>query len=317
MEEQNLVLAKELLARNEVVAIPTETVYGLAGNAFNEVAVKKIFEIKKRPFYNPLIVHIASIEKLNTVAESIPDLAYQLAEKFWPGPLTLILKKKEIIPDWVTGGKNSVAVRVPNHPLTLKLLNALDFPLAAPSANPFGTISPTQAEHVANYFKDTIPLILDGGTCKSGMESTIIGFEDNKAVLYRHGAISIDAIEAITGSLTSNTHQDATPIAPGMLTKHYAPKTNTIAASDLRKEVENYPNKKIGIVAFKELNFEPMGCFVETLSINGEFEEAAKNFYAALHKLDKEDLDIIIIEKLPEYSLGKTINDRIQRAIKK
>jgi L-threonylcarbamoyladenylate synthase len=149
------------------------------------------------------------------------------------------------------------------------------------------------------------------------MESTIIGFEDNKAVLYRHGAISIDAIEAITGSLTSNTHQDATPIAPGMLTKHYAPKTNTIAASDLRKEVENYPNKKIGIVAFKELNFEPMGCFVETLSINGEFEEAAKNFYSALHKLDKEDLDIIIIEKLPEYSLGKTINDRIQRAIKK
>jgi L-threonylcarbamoyladenylate synthase len=141
MEDKNLILAKELLEKNEVIAIPTETVYGLAGNAYNEIAVKKIFEIKKRPFYNPLIVHIASIEKLNTVAESIPDLAYQLAEKFWPGPLTLILKKKEIIPDWVTGGKNSVAVRVPNHPLTLKLLNALDFHWLHPAPIPLAPLA--------------------------------------------------------------------------------------------------------------------------------------------------------------------------------
>jgi L-threonylcarbamoyladenylate synthase len=317
MEDKNLILAKELLEKNEVIAIPTETVYGLAGNAYNEIAVKKIFEIKKRPFYNPLIVHIASVVRLDTVAESIPAIAYKLAEMFWPGPLTLILKKKSLIPHWVTGGKDSVAVRVPNHPLTLQLLNTLDFPLAAPSANPFGTISPTQADHVANYFKNKIPLILDGGTCKSGLESTIIGFENDQVILYRHGAISIEAIESITGKLISNTHQDATPIAPGMLSKHYAPNTNTIATSDLKKEMSLYSNRKIGVVAFKELDFEAKNCNVEVLSKNGLLEEAAKNFYAALHRLDKENLELIIIEQLPDYSLGKTINDRIQRAIKK
>lgn len=316
MIDQDLILAKKLLEKDEVIAIPTETVYGLAGNAFSESAVKKIFEIKKRPFYNPLIVHIASIDKLNTVAKNIPEIAYQLAEIFWPGPLTLILEKKDIIPNWVTGGKNTVAVRVPNHSLTLKLLDSLSFPLAAPSANPFGTISPTQAVHVENYFKDQVKLVLDGGSCENGMESTIIGFENNKVILYRHGAISIEKIESITDQLVLNTYQDSTPIAPGMLTKHYAPKTKTIATLDLKNEIIEFSNFKIGVVAYQNIEIDKNKYTVKILSENGNMEEAARNFYSALHQLDKENLDIIIIEKFPDNSVGRTINDRINRAIK-
>ena len=176
--------AIKLLNNEELVAIPTETVYGLAGNIYSEKAIKAIFETKKRPFFNPLIVHISNIEYLETVVEEIPKKAKLLAEAFWPGPITLVLKKKSIIPDLITGGKDTVAVRIPNHPLTLQLLNQLNFPLAAPSANPFNRISPTKAEHVENYFKDDIKMVLDGGVCKSGIESTIIGFEDDEPIVY-------------------------------------------------------------------------------------------------------------------------------------
>ena len=155
--------AKKALDANDIIAIPTETVYGLAGNAFSETAIKKIFELKQRPFYNPLIVHIKSAAYLNEVAFDVPEIAFQLAAKFWPGPLTLILKKLPKIPDLVTAGKETVGIRMPNHPLTLELLAKLDFPLAAPSANPFGSISPTSAPHVDNYFKETLEVILDGG----------------------------------------------------------------------------------------------------------------------------------------------------------
>ncbi len=172
--------AVELLNNEELVAIPTETVYGLAGNIFSEKAVKAIFETKERPFFNPLIVHIPNIDYLETIVEAVPEKAKLLAEAFWPGPITLVLKKKSIIPDLITGGKDTVAVRIPNHPLTLDLLSKLVFPLAAPSANPFNRISPTKAEHVESYFKDKIKMVLDGGACKSGIESTIIGFENGE-----------------------------------------------------------------------------------------------------------------------------------------
>ena len=187
------------LRKNELIAIPTETVYGLAGNAYNETAIKKIFELKKRPFYNPLIVHIKSLAYLQEIASDIPDNALKLAKVFWPGPLTLVLKKQKHISDLITAGKNTVAVRVPSHPLTLDLLNKLDFPLVAPSANPFGSISPTHAEHVFNYFGEELNIILDGGECEKGLESTIIGFENNQTLLYRHGAISLEEIEKIIG----------------------------------------------------------------------------------------------------------------------
>lgn len=317
MNNADLIYAKELLEKGDIIAIPTETVYGLAGNALNEDAIKKIFETKKRPFYNPLIVHIASKEKMDELAEEIPQIAYKLADKFWPGSLTMILKKKPHIPNIVTGGKDTVAIRIPNHPMTLSLLNQLDFPLAAPSANPFGTISPTQAIHVKNYFEDDIKLILDGGTCEKGMESTIIGFENEKVILYRHGAIPIEEIELLAGEMQYNISENNAPMAPGMLSKHYAPTTFTIATTNLLDTIELYPNIKMGIVAFKNYTLNQKEIKLELITNNDNLEEAAKNFYAALHRLDNENLDLIIIERPPFQSIGKTINDRIDRAIKK
>jgi L-threonylcarbamoyladenylate synthase len=225
--------AKEILQRNGLIAIPTETVYGLAGNAYSDEAIKKIFALKKRPLHNPLIVHLKSVSSMYDVAKEIPENALMLANKFWPGPLTLLLKKQDHISDLITAGKNTVAVRVPNHPLALALLNQLEFPLAAPSANPFGSISPTRAEHVLNYFGKKIDLILDGGECEKGIESTIIGFENNNPILYRHGSISMEDIEKITGKLSIITNSDTSPKSPGMLSRHYAPKTDTYLTNDV------------------------------------------------------------------------------------
>jgi len=168
--------AIELLNKEDVVAIPTETVYGLAGNIYSEKAIRKIFEVKQRPLFNPLIVHISSIDQLEKVAREFPVKAQKLAEAFWPGSLTLILPKRSNIPEIVTGGKDTVGVRIPNHPVTLSLLKQISFPLAAPSANPFNRISPTSSDHVKAYFENTLPMVLEGGECKNGIESTIIGF---------------------------------------------------------------------------------------------------------------------------------------------
>jgi len=156
--------ACQILTKNGLVGIPTETVYGLAANAMSELAVSKIFELKKRPSYNPLIVHIGHLDDLEKYTQNIPEIAYQLAKAFWPGPLTLVLEKKPLVPDLITAGKNTVGIRMPNHPVTLSLLKQLDFPLAAPSANPFMCISPTTAQHVEDYFGHKLPLILEGGT---------------------------------------------------------------------------------------------------------------------------------------------------------
>ncbi len=306
-----------LLNQNEIVAIPTETVYGLAGNAFSEIALKKIFELKQRPFYNPLIVHIKSVTDLPLVASEIPVVAQLLADAFWPGPLTLVFKKQPNIPDLVTAGKDTVAIRVPNHPVTLALLEQLDFPLAAPSANPFGSISPTKATHVANYFEASPLTILEGGECSSGIESTIIGFEDGSPVLYRLGSITIEAIEKVTGPLSEKTHSEATPAAPGMLSKHYAPKTKTIVTENIANSLFIHDSKRVGLLTFQN-RFEHSAIVAqEVLSPNGNLEEAATHLYNALHQLDQMQLDIIIAEKFPEHDLGRTINDRLARATKK
>lgn len=306
-----------LLNNNEIVAIPTETVYGLAGNAYSEIAVKKIFELKKRPFYNPLIVHIKSVTELETIATNIPEKAKLLADVFWPGPLTMVLQKQGIIPDLVTAGKNTVAVRVPNHPITLALLAELDFPLAAPSANPFGSISPTTSDHVANYFHDSLLTVLEGGECPSGIESTIIGFEKETAVLYRLGSTTIEEIEAVIGPLKINTHTEAAPAAPGMLSKHYAPKTKTVLTKTISKEVMLYDKKRIGLLTYQSLFDHENIVAHEVLSPNGSLKIAASHLYSALHKLDQLNLDVIIAEQFPDYGLGKTINDRLERATKK
>lgn len=316
MLTRDINLAIDSLNKNEVVAIPTETVYGLAGNAFSEIAIHKIFTIKKRPLYNPLIVHIKSIEYLEKVAVEIPETAYLLAKYFWPGPLTLVLKKHPEVSDLVSSGKPTVAVRVPNHPLTLNLLDSLEFPLAAPSANPFGSISPTSAEHVFNYFGTTLDVILDGGECERGIESTIIGFENNEPVLYRHGSISIEEIELKIGKIKIHTKNNSNPDAPGMLSKHYSPSTSTYLTNDVVEMTKSFPGKKIGLLMFQNKAIVDDKIIQEILSKSGDMFVAAQNLYAALHRLDNCNLDIIIAEIFPDEGLGKTINDRLKRASK-
>lgn len=317
MQTNNLDAAKKQLLKNELIAIPTETVYGLAGNAYNETALKKIFILKNRPFYNPLIVHIKSSAALKDVAMDIPDEALKLAEKFWPGPLTLVLKKQPNISDLVTAGKETVAVRVPNHPLTLTLLEKLDFPLAAPSANPFGSISPTSAAHVFDYFGDQLKVILDGGECENGLESTIIGFENNQPILYRHGSIALDEIEKIVGKLTIITKNNESPNSPGMLSRHYAPKTSTYLTNNVLALLNSFKGKKIGVLMFTNQIQHQDITHQEILSESGDLIEAGRNLYAAMHRLDHRNLDLILAERLPDQGVGIAINDKLERATKK
>jgi L-threonylcarbamoyladenylate synthase len=303
-----------LLTNEELVAIPTETVYGLAGNIFSEKAIKSIFETKKRPFFNPLIVHISSVDELETIVSEVPEKAKILAGTFWPGSMTLVLKKQKNIPDMITAGKDTVAVRVPNHPLTLELLQKLPFPLAAPSANPFSSISPTKPEHVERYFKNDIQMVLDGGACKNGIESTIIGFENGEPIIYRLGALALEDIEAVVGKVEIKNKKEENPDAPGMLDKHYSPATFTVLTSDIASEIKNHPTKKIGVLAFNS-SFKTDAIFTEIiLSKTSDLKEAASKLYDALHELDHLNLEVIIAEKLPETGLGKSINDRLQRA---
>ena len=305
--------AVQLLTEEQLVAIPTETVYGLAGNIFSEKAIKSIFSTKQRPFFNPLIVHIPSIKSLNGLVTHVPEKAKLLAAAFWPGSMTLVLKKSSTIPDIVTAGKGTVAVRVPDHPVTLELLRKLPFPLAAPSANPFGSISPTKPAHVENYFRNSIKMVLDGGSCANGIESTIIGFENEEPVIYRLGALALEEIEAVVGKISIKNKKEEKPDAPGMLARHYAPKTNTFLVDDVAAEIEKNTGKKMGVLVFKSsLNNENITEII--LSKNGSLQEAASRLYSAMHDLDSKNLDLIIAERFSEFGLGKSINDRLQRA---
>ncbi len=313
----NISKAVEILTQDELVAIPTETVYGLAGNIYSETAIRKIFALKQRPLFNPLIVHIKSIEQLPELAREVPEKARQLAEVFWPGPLTLVLKKQPGVPDLVTAGKDSVAIRIPNHPVALALLEQLDFPLAAPSANPFGCISPTTAAHVAAYFPDNLKMVLEGGECKNGIESTIVGFENDVPVLYRLGSIAVEDIEAVIGKIEVKNKKEAAPDAPGMLSRHYAPQTTTFLTEDVADFIKAYPAKKIGLLLFKDRIENPAVQAQQILSEAGSLSEAAANLYAAMHRLDKLGLDMIVAERFPDYDLGSSINDRLERATKR
>ena len=309
--------AVEILNDEELVAIPTETVYGLAANIFSEKAVKKIFEMKNRPFFNPLIVHIHSLNQLEDLVKNLPSKAKLLAESFWPGPLTLVLKKHESVPDLVTAGKDSVAVRMPNHSVTLELLRSLNFPLAAPSANPFGNISPTKAVHVAEYFGEKLQMVLEGGDCKNGIESTIIGFEEDEPILYRFGAISTEEIEKVIGKIIIRNKEEIAPNAPGMLLRHYAPNTPTYLENDVEEFLKLFPDKKIGVLLFSKNVQASENVYQKVLSPSGDLKEAAANLYESLHHLDKLGLDLIIAERLPNFDLGVSINDRLQRATEK
>lgn len=304
-------LAKKLLEQGKLVGIPTETVYGLAANALDAEAVTQIFVVKERPKFDPLIVHIASVDQAEKYVKALPEKAVELARHFWPGPLTLVLPKRSNIPDIVTSGLDTVGIRCPDHKLTRQLLTILPFPLAAPSANPFGYVSPTTAAHVNHQLGEKIPYILDGGPCRIGLESTIIGFENNTPTLYRRGGISEDQIVSLIGSVSSRL-QSSNPIAPGQLDSHYAPKRK-FYLGDIELLKKDFSSEKTGILRFMSTN-KTKDKRELILSPSGNLEEAASNLFASLRKLDQMDVDVIIAERVPDLGIGKAINDRLQRA---
>jgi L-threonylcarbamoyladenylate synthase len=308
----DLFQAKDILNAGGLVGIPTETVYGLAGNALDRNAVLSIFEAKNRPKFDPLIVHLSDISEIDKYAIAKPKLL-DIAERVWPGPLTILLPRKVIIPDIVTSGLDNVAIRVPNHPETLALLKMLDFPLAAPSANPFGYISPTTAMHVYEQLADKIPYILDGGPCEVGVESTIIGFENEVLKVYRNGGLTLEQLSKYyDGKIELVAQSSSDPLAPGMLKKHYSP----------NKIVRNYKEFKgtslnlnsVGLMKFSQFSGEihPERQFV--LSENENLQEASHRLFEGLRYLDKLDIKTIYLENVPNHGLGVAINDRLKRA---
>ena len=304
--------AKKLL-QHDLVAIPTETVYGLAANALDAKLVARIFEVKQRPFFDPLIVHCATLEQAMGLCKDVDKRLLALAETFWPGPLTLLLPKSEQIPDIVTSGLERVGLRVPAHPLSLELLQSLDFPLAAPSANPFGYVSPTSAAHVQAQLGEFIPYILDGGNCNVGIESTIVGIEDDGIHIYRLGGLAVEDIEKVVGSVRLQQHSSSNPAAPGMLASHYAPKKRLIWG-DIPALLEEYRKENPLLIRFSSyLDAYPIENQL-LLSLDGTLSAAAISLFAVLRKADEMPHGLILAEQVPDIGLGRAINDRLRRA---
>ncbi len=303
-----------LLKNGKVVAIPTETVYGLAANAFNAEAVINIFEIKNRPKFNPLIVHVQSWEMVEKITNSIDPLLKKIAEKFWPGPLTILFPKSDAIHPIITAGSSYVAVRMPDHPLTIQLLKALDFPLAAPSANLFGKISPTTAAHVLEQLGDKIEYVLDGGECSVGVESTIIKMNMyEKVEILRPGGVSAEDIAQLTSYLPKTTVSIESPEAPGMLNSHYAPKMPLVLGK-IEELVNRFSDKKLAVIAFYQKIEHPSVIKSYQLSSKKELHEAAHNLFSMMHEAENSGAELIISELLPEEGIGRAINDRLKRA---
>jgi L-threonylcarbamoyladenylate synthase len=303
----------ELLRQGEVVGLPTETVYGLAADALNARALARIFEIKHRPFFDPLIVHVRDSAAAWELAHTVPDLARALAQRFWPGPLTLVLPKREIVPDLATSGRPCVALRVPAHPVAQALLQAFGGPLAAPSANRFGRISPTDAAAVFAELGEAVPLILDGGPCGVGLESTVLDLSGEAPILLRAGGVPLEEIEKLAGPIQRSPPVDDDPHGPGQLKHHYAPrKPLKIVASPSELAAE----KKPGWLIFGDLAAaSDLEGAVENLSPQGDLREAAAHFFRALRRLDDDPgVERIGAFLLPDRGLGRAINERLERA---
>ena len=302
-----------LLRQGEAIALPTETVYGLAADALNADAVLKIFEAKERPYFDPLIVHlpdpdwlprVAAIEAANT------EVVRRLIERFWPGPLTLVLPRTSIVPDLVTAGLNTVAVRISAHPVFAETVTAFNGPLAAPSANRFGRISPTAAEHVATELDGRIPLIVDAGFTTHGLESTIIAVESGTIELLRLGPVTSEQL--LEFAEVRSARETAGVVAPGQLPSHYAPRTPLVIAEDLRFfDVPRGP--RVAALAWRSVSGRAFA-EVRTLSQSGDLREAARNLFRYMRELDESRPDLIVAERVPEVGLGAAIMDRLRRA---
>lgn len=316
--QANIQQATELLKQGKLVAIPTETVYGLGADAKNPTAVNKIFAAKGRPTDHPLIVHIADVDQLQEWAVNIPETAYKLAEKFWPGPLTLVLNKHPSVPDVVTGGQDTVALRVPNHPVALAVLNAFGGGIAAPSANRFCRISPTQAVHVEEELGDKVDMILDGGACQVGLESTIVGLTDAQVCLLRPGLINSEDIEAVLQSRIT-VHDTMNTRVPGMMAMHYSPRTYSMLCTleqikDIQLEclLRNVRSKKLGILAFSgQIQSDE---FSQVVNMPEKVEDYSRALYVELRNMDNAGVDIILIEQPLQNNLWHAVKDRLSKA---
>lgn len=314
---EDVLHAAHLLKEGRLVAFPTETVYGLGADATNPMAVAKVFEVKRRPTFDPLIVHIADPAQLSTVVREIPAGARKLMEAIWPGPLTIVLPKQASIPDLVTAGLSGVGVRIPRHPLATELLRSAGVPVAAPSANPFGGISPTTARHVQEGLGPAVDCILDGGPCSVGLESTVISFMERRPVILRPGGCPAEDIERLIGpverAVADPCRDDAAQPAPGMLSRHYAPKTKLLLVAPDREALA-IPGKRCGLLTCGDHRFGGEFVQIENIGESGSLQQCAANFFAAMRSLDSGDLDVIIAHQFPNSGLGVALNDRLQRA---
>ncbi len=315
----DITIAAAFLQAGELVAIPTETVYGLAANALDPSAVAKIYAAKNRPSFNPLILHLANTNQISDYAEA-DEMSLKLAQHFMPGPLTLLLPKKSNVPDITTAGSNKVAIRVPDQPLTLSLLSKLAFPLAAPSANPSGYISPTNAHHVMDGLHGKIPYILDGGNTKVGLESTICEVADNKIILHRAGSVTAEELSAFSGlpvvhssAISQHVSQQVSenqPATPGQLKSHYAPHT-PLYIGNIPALLHEHEGKKIAVIS---LDTDYAGATNFKLAPDHQLSTAASQLFATLRNIDQSSFDVILAELFPNEGIGVAINDRISRA---
>jgi L-threonylcarbamoyladenylate synthase len=303
--------AAGLLREGLVIGLPTETVYGLAGDGLNPAALARIFEIKQRPLFDPLILHLADADSAFRLAARTPDIARELARRFWPGPLTLVLPKTGAVPDLATGGLPTVALRVPVHPLAQAVLRAFVRPLAAPSANRFGRISPTDAQAVSAELGAAVPLILDGGPCPVGVESTVLDLSGDKPVLLRAGGVPVEQLEAVIGPVERAQAVGERPLAPGQLKHHYAPRKPL----RLVPSVEDIPSRAdVGGLVFGMAPALSVGV-MKNLSPSGDLREAAANFFRFLRSLDDDPrVSELYAIPLPAHGLGLAINERLERA---
>ena len=304
-------IASEEIVNGSVVALPTETVYGLGADALNEDAVLKIYETKERPDFNPLIVHVSDISDFEKYAEDIPDDVYKLAEFFSPGPVTFIVKKKKIIPDIVTAGLDTVALRIPSHELFRYVLKLSKKPIAAPSANMFGRISPTTASDVLKELKGKISYILDGGISTVGIESTVLSFEKGRVTVLRHGYITKEDVEKVVGRKVYDYDESKGVISsPGLLKSHYAPLTPLYLAEhtfDLKRLIDELDENNI-----EGLTKDSIG--IMDFSVYDNFRELAKHLFSDLRNLDERNYKMLFASKVKNLKLGRAINDRLEKA---
>ena len=322
-QQQNIDDAADRLRAGQVVAFGTETVYGLGANAFDERAVARVFELKGRPRFDPLIVHVEDASRVEQLVTVFPAAARMLAEAFWPGPLTLVLPKRDAVPDLVTSGLSTVAVRVPGHPMARAMIEASATAIAAPSANRFGGVSPTTAQHVRDEFGDAVP-VLDGGPCETGVESTVVAFEqDGSATVLRLGGVTVEAMREVIDEVAiaeKRAHDSGpAPASPGMLDKHYAPRT-PMELVDLidPASIDADEAARVGLLLYLDRGESLADHFgaVEVLTPKADPAEAAANLFGAVRRLDASGVERILAERAPAQSLGLAINDRLTRAAK-